>query len=681
VTVNGGVAVGPAGQQIKWFAQSQATPIDIQVTIQDNGSGVQPSSLTLVVGATRIDAGTPTCTGSNPTLTCHFSVTPSSVPTSVVPTGDQRQLQFSVAGTDVAGNAVKTNQAAVGIDGKPPTIAFTVGAGSGFTTSYPVAFADCNGGAADGTMYCGHDGSHFWRAGDGKYNVVFTVSDTFTAPNDVGSGASTSGSTCSIAGSATACTVTFNASNNTFTFPADFATATFTSAADGTGTVSVTVNAKDAVGNVAAPVTVPDVKVTRVKWMRQVNLPAISGSPILSTSLGLLIVGGNVSAGSDAIFGLRAADGLPVWGTGGTKPAGVPAPPISSITGNMALDATPSTDQTHPTPILYVNSGNSLFALHLGADKIDQYCSSRVSLTANPVGSPLIFGAGAAATVVSAAGGTVAAFTTTLSASGGGCFPISTFTFVNTAPAGTQPALGPPSANGSAVYFPYDNSANTASDLGIRSIQFSAGAFSSPAGNNLGQQPSAGSNAAAISAAGDLFFGVDADRKFYRYGADLTTFKWATTAVPLMVGQPLVSGSQTFGSTNILNVYNTSDGNLAWSFGTSLTQVSPPTIANGSIFVSNARNKEMVAVDSTSHSARWTYSGSAATIPSTALASVATEATLATDGTLYFGDAAGHVFALISDSSPLTSGAADWPRTGYDNCNSNHAGNSGFVCQ
>jgi len=39
VTVNGGVAVGPAGQQIKWFAQSQATPIDVQVTIQDNGSG------------------------------------------------------------------------------------------------------------------------------------------------------------------------------------------------------------------------------------------------------------------------------------------------------------------------------------------------------------------------------------------------------------------------------------------------------------------------------------------------------------------------------------------------------------------------------------------------------------------------------------------------------------------
>src|SRR6266850_719979 len=234
VTVNGGVAVGPVGQQIRWFAQSQATPFTVDVSMQDNGSTVQASSLSLVVGGTRIDSGTQTCTGTTTTPTCHFSVTPSAIPTSVVPTGDQRQLQFSVAGTDVAGNAVTTNQAAVGIDGKPPTITFT--------PSYPAAFSDCNGGAADGTMYCGHDGSHFWRAGDGKYSLAFTVSDTFTAPNDVGSGASPSGSTCVISGSPAACTVTFNAGSNTFTFPADFATATFTSGAEGAGTVSVTVN-------------------------------------------------------------------------------------------------------------------------------------------------------------------------------------------------------------------------------------------------------------------------------------------------------------------------------------------------------------------------------------------------------------------------------------------------------
>src|SRR5882724_3534425 len=184
VTVNGGVAVGPTGQQIKWFAQSQATPLVADVTIQDNGSGVQPSSLTLVVGGTRIDSGAPICTGSNPTLTCHFSITPSTIPPSVVPAGGQRQLTFAVTGTDVAGNPVKANTAALGVDGKPPTITFTVGPGG--TTTYPALNADCNGGVADANLFCGHDGSHFWRAGDGKYTFKFTVSDVYAAPDASG---------------------------------------------------------------------------------------------------------------------------------------------------------------------------------------------------------------------------------------------------------------------------------------------------------------------------------------------------------------------------------------------------------------------------------------------------------------------------------------------------------------
>src|SRR5882762_8678416 len=56
VTVNGGVGVGPAGQQIKWFAQSQATLFVVDVSMTDNGSGVQPSPLLmLVVNGTQID--------------------------------------------------------------------------------------------------------------------------------------------------------------------------------------------------------------------------------------------------------------------------------------------------------------------------------------------------------------------------------------------------------------------------------------------------------------------------------------------------------------------------------------------------------------------------------------------------------------------------------------------------
>jgi len=38
-------------------------------------------------------------------------------------------------------------------------------------------------------------------------------------------------------------------------------------------------------------------------------------------------------------------------------------------------------------------------------------------------------------------------------------------------------------------------------------------------------------------------------------------------------------------------------------------------------------------------------------------------------------------YALFVDDTPKTIAAGDWPRTGYDNCNSNHSSNPGFTCQ
>src|SRR5207248_9442274 len=107
----------------------------------------------------------------------------------------------------------------------------------------------------------------------------------------------------------------------------------------------------------AASQVVTSVAVTRVKWVRQMSLPAISSTPVLSESLGLLVVSGNVSPTADSIFAIKTADGSIAWSVGGTKPPGVAAPNISSVTGNMALDTTTSTDANHPTPILYANSG------------------------------------------------------------------------------------------------------------------------------------------------------------------------------------------------------------------------------------------------------------------------------------------------------------------------------------
>ncbi|HZX95002.1 MAG TPA: hypothetical protein VFE90_10830, partial [Myxococcales bacterium] len=295
VTVNGGVT---ATDNLQWFSQGQSTPIDAQVTLQDGGSGIDPASLKLMSGATQISTGAPSCSSGAAAITCHFSI---SAQTPVIAAGAQGEVQFSIVGTDVAGNSLPNNTAAVGIDGKPPVITFTIGdaGATGVTTKYPIDGTGCVT-VADATFFCGHDGKHFLRAGDTS-ELAFTLSDS-TGTTDKGSGPGPASGTCTIAGSTSTCTVRFDTPSGTFRFPANFATATFTTTTDGTGTVSVTANAKDAAGNPATAVTIPSVAVTRVKWMRQVA-PAINlaGAPLLSAQVGQVIVGGSVSAGSDPI--------------------------------------------------------------------------------------------------------------------------------------------------------------------------------------------------------------------------------------------------------------------------------------------------------------------------------------------------------------------------------------------
>jgi hypothetical protein len=106
---------------------------------------------------------------------------------------------------------------------------------------------------------------------------------------------------------------------------------------------------------------------------------------------------------------------------------------------------------------------------------------------------------------------------------------------------------------------------------------------------------------------------------------------------------------------------------------------------------------ELVAIDKTAPTVpAWVFQGTAGasqgypaaiTQPSFTL-TARTEASLDADGTLYFGDTAGKVYAIVTDSpaavATSTNGLADWPKTGYDNCNSASAGNQwfkGFVCR
>jgi len=165
----------------------------------------------------------------------------------------------------------------------------------------------------------------------------------------------------------------------------------------------------------------------------------------------------------------------------------------------------------------------------------------------------------------------------------------------------------------------------------------------------------------------------------------LSPITWAISglgATQNIFTQPTVSGNFMFAMSNTLTAFRLDNAATGFAYGAGLTQVSPPALGTTSYFVSDQLNKQMVALNTViPPTTRWQYSGDPATTPTTRLTSVSTEAALGTDGVLYFGDNGGRVYALFVDDTPLATVVGDWPRTGFDNCNSNHAGNTGFVCQ
>jgi outer membrane protein assembly factor BamB len=140
------------------------------------------------------------------------------------------------------------------------------------------------------------------------------------------------------------------------------------------------------------------------------------------------------------------------------------------------------------------------------------------------------------------------------------------------------------------------------------------------------------------------------------------------------------------GGTGRLYAYRKSDGAIAWSYlgGTSLGSVSPVSPgADGILYFSDSANNEFVAIDpstgtpTTSPTGLWRFKGPTGV----ALSGVGTEATIDAKGILYFGQDSGDVYALITDvgdPTPPTGLGADWPRTGFDRCNSS---NASFACQ
>ena len=648
VTVVGGVT-GQDGN--KWFLPSAATKFSIQATVIDSGSGLVASTLQLQnVANTRIDDGAPTI-GTAGSVTFHVAQNPALI------SGAEGLVSFHVAASDNLGHATASTPNSFGIDGKAPVLTFA-------TIPYPAARTGCSTDTAN--VFCGHDGAHFWR--NESQTLSFTVSDGGVGV-DGGSG------TCIVNG-ATTCTATFAAGaagGGTFSFPVDFSKLNVITDPKGNFTVALTMGAKDLLGNVATTIN-SSVDMTRVKWVRKLaNFTALAGAPILSTQLGVAILAGTVGSG-DPIVALNTtnAGGDLSWSVGGSL-----NPSMSSVVSNMALDTTASADLTHPTPILYVNSGVNIYGIHLTTTGEDKYCTTGLGTLS---GSPIMFSGGATAKAVVSVGTQLTAISAlNPTAAGSSCHVDALFSFGTT----TNPVLGPPSANGQTVYVGYDNNANVANDRGIASVTYNgSNLFSGGQSVNLSLEPTANGNLnpAAITPASDLFFGSDKASQFFRYNGALTHQWTTTTAIGTVAAPPTVSGSLVFGAVNGFDVFNLADGTLAWSaLGTS-TQVTPPALGSGVLYLSAVPSAQVHAIDATTHTDKWTYGGSGTTAPPSLIAGLTTEPTLGADGTLYFGNV-GSVHAIITDTLPASVAAGDWPRTGFDTCNSNHANNPGFSCQ
>ena len=672
VTVNGGTT-GTGG--IQWFQYAATGDIDVQVTVTDSGSGVDPTSLMLmetlangtVVG--RFDHGTPSCAAgaTAQSLVCLFTVAKS-----YVGAGNQRKVIFKVIGADKVSNPLPNNTAALGIDGTPPTVTFNVVTYSpaalpaGDSGYYPAPGSNCNDGATDTALYCGHDGSHYYRKGETN-PMVLIATDTG------GSGVTAAGITYTIAGSsnctaAAPCTAVTDAGGGNFNFVPDFSSATFASGADGSdNTVSLTVTVKDVVGNPSS-VTMSSIGVTRTKWARKLaNISALSGSPIITPVIGndrQIILAGTGGSTNDSIVSLDSTGHI--VGTVGTGQ-------VTTITNNMAFSPTTNRlyviQQTLPTAFVYDMA-------HAPTPALAYSCGLGGLGTAS--GSPAVIGTDSASErgLIADSGNS---FLWAITNAGTSCDTVAS----KHVTVGTG-AVNTPTTDGNNIYIPYGGT-------GIATTTLAALLSGSPAPTLHPLTFDILGPIALTSAA--LYFGEGGH--YHSYSLDTTMSNW--TAGTNLAPTPIVHGGLVFGFGNIndqnLHAFVQNNGSAAspgFTFGGTLKNVSAGTIGllvGGTpvIYFTDSGQNELTAVSYSSGttSQLWSFKGTGLTTPapgnvSVAISALGTEPTMDSGGTLYFG-AGTVVYAVISDSvsGPVTpTGGTNWPRVGFDNCNS---GNTSYT--
>lgn len=676
VAVIGGVAVG--GTQ--WFQQSAAGDIEIQADIADNGSGVDAGSLQLLVAGTqRLDHGTPSVISGN-----RYAFKVARVIAGVIADGEEKALAFEVRAADRLGHSPTTLvRGKVGIDGKPPVIA-------GVTVNYPAAQGGCDGATA---VTCGHDGAHFWRRGDAA-DGSDTGSITYSA-TDNGSGVSPGGATCAVTGSSKPCVVT--AAGAVLTLTPNFSAATLSTPSDpatGGGTATVSLGIRDAVGNPAAPATATPA-VSRLKWARAVSavptsVISLAGAPIVTAKpVDQVIVAGGASGSIDPIVALKPNGGL-LWTAGNAQG-------LRQVTTNLAWDPTPSTDPAHPSPMLYAVDTNYLHAIHIAfppggtpvVEPLTTGHSYNCGLT-NGIGSPAIFAPNPSPRVlVSENGGGNAG--PTVSALG----PLATGLSCarNNATIALQAgAVGPPTVGPlGAAYLGYDNSNSDPTDIGVLSAQFPQTGAASATPHKLGMIPYIDGAFSPVAIANGVFFGYATARTYQSYTPGFQ-LQWVTPplaggpavalATPLVVANGLALGATK--NPGKLYAFDKATGTQKWIYPATGNPVSFSPIATGSdgqLYFSDGTGEFVALVPPAGTAAAapaWTFKGTGAV----ALGGAGNEPTLSATGLAYFtvnSNANGSlVYALFIDGGPLAANPAEWPRTGFDNCNS---GNSTFSCQ
>ena len=649
----------------KWFNQISSDDITVTAQVDDNGSGVDQNSLKLVFAnnsSLRVDYGTPMAgLPPAPRNIYTFLVKRSDGP---IAAGHEGLVAFKVVANDNVGNpqladdGTHVSTGKFGIDGQAPTVSFPM-------PFYPPAKTNC---AAD-IDFCGHDGNHFWRAGETN---VFGFNG---ADSNTGSGIDTSvagaASTCSVAGSTGTCTSSY--SNGQFSFTPDFSTATFNSGSDGTGTVSVTVTVKDRAGNVGTA-TKSDVAVTRVKWVRKMGSSIINfaGSPIVtSVPAPQIILGGSEHDSSGAVLSL-APDGTKLWQAGHAQG-------ITTISQNMAYSPV--------TKLLYVvpSSGASAYAFPLtGSNQTPAGVGAGIACTGGGVsGAPTIIESGGSEYAL--VPDDTASFhrLTAFLVAGATCTGAD-----NLKTASWTGNVYTASTDGSNIYLGHD-------DTALAKATFSGGSFTVPI--DAAATVAIDGN---IAIAGGLFFGDDNNNVYRDFSSSGLTTAWTNGGNGPNANYPdtsaLVTEQYVFGSFK----KNTYDGHLyAYSPSNGATAFTYPATSSGgvgalsnvalgaddTIYVSDRGNGEIVALAAPASgmvaTKLWFFSHvGATTITAPSQAGPATtEPTIDAAGTMYFGDGAGNVFALITDSGgplPPTAGS-NWPRVGFDNCNS---GNTSFNC-